>query len=51
MVEWHYVEFAYDQNVRPPVETIAAPWDEALIEAVTLHKQQRNLTSTRRHPA
>jgi CheY-like chemotaxis protein len=47
MVEWDYVEFAYDQSVRPPVETIAAPWDEALIEAVTFHKQQKNLTTAR----
>jgi len=51
MVEWEYVEFAYDQSVRAPVETIAAPWDEALIEAVTLHKQQKNLTSARRQRA
>ncbi len=50
-VGWDYVEFAYDQSVRPRVETIGAPWDEALIEAVTLHKQQRNLTSARRRRA
>lgn len=48
IVEWEYVEFAYDQSVRPSAETIAAPWDEALIEAVTFHKQQKDLTSARR---
>jgi len=35
MLEWEYIEFAYNRNVRAPAETIAAPWDEALIEAVT----------------
>lgn len=35
MVEWEYIEFAYNRNVRAPAETIAAPWNEALIEAVT----------------
>jgi len=48
MGEWEYVEFAYDQSVRPSAETIAPPWDEALIEAVTFHKQQKDLTSARR---
>jgi len=36
MVEWKYVEFAYNPSIRAPAETIAQPWDEALIEAVTL---------------
>jgi CheY-like chemotaxis protein len=35
MVEWEYVEFAYNRSVPAPVETITTPWDEALIEAVT----------------
>jgi hypothetical protein len=47
LVGWGYVEFAYDRTVRPPVETITAPWDEALIEAFTLHKQQRTVTQRR----
>jgi CheY-like chemotaxis protein len=51
MVEWEYIEFAYDQSVRAPVETIEAPWDEALIEAVTVHKQKNMLPSARRQPA
>ena len=41
IVEWQYVEFAYDRTVRPPVETITLPWDEVLIEAVEPHKQGR----------
>lgn len=51
MVEWEYVEFAYDRGVRASVETIAAPWDEALIEAVTLHKEQKNPPAARRQRA
>jgi hypothetical protein len=34
IVDWQYVEFAYDRSVRPPVETILVPWDEILIETV-----------------
>jgi hypothetical protein len=47
MVEWENVEFAYDQDVRTPAETITAPWDEVLIAAVTFHKQQNILSSAR----
>ena len=47
MGEWEYVEFAYDRRVRPSAESIAAPWDEALIEEVPFRKQEKNLTSTR----
>jgi Domain of unknown function (DUF4388) len=36
MIEWKYVEFAYNPSIRAQAETIAQPWDEALIEAVTL---------------
>jgi Domain of unknown function (DUF4388) len=39
IVEWQFVEFAYDRTVRPPVETITLPWDEVLIEAVERHKE------------
>ena len=35
---WEYVEFAYDRTVRPPVETITAPWDEVLIDALERQK-------------
>jgi hypothetical protein len=41
LVDWDYIEFAYDHTIRPPVETITAPWDEALIEAVTLKKDDK----------
>ncbi len=40
IIAWKFVEFAYDRNFRAPIETITMPWDEALIEAVTQHKQQ-----------
>jgi len=39
MINWEFVEFAYDGSVRPPVETIHSPWDGTLIEAVARHKQ------------
>ncbi|MDQ6621868.1 MAG: DUF4388 domain-containing protein [Verrucomicrobiota bacterium] len=37
---WESVEFAYDQYVRAPAETITGRWDEVLIAAVTRHKKQ-----------
>jgi hypothetical protein len=40
IVDWQYVEFAYDKTVRPPVETITATWDKLLIDAVENHKKQ-----------
>lgn len=39
IVDWEYVEFAYDKTVRPPVETITSTWDEVLIEAIERHKE------------
>jgi Domain of unknown function (DUF4388) len=47
IVEWNYIEFAYDRTVRAPVETITTPWDDALVEAVTLHKQHKATGSHR----
>jgi CheY-like chemotaxis protein len=38
---WEYVEFAYDRTVLPPVETIALPWDEVLIDAVERQKLRK----------
>ena len=40
MVAWKHVEFAYERNVRPPLETITDSWDEALIDAVTAQSQE-----------
>jgi len=39
IIGWEFVEFAYDRVVRSSVETISIPWDVALIEGVTKHKQ------------
>jgi DNA-binding response OmpR family regulator len=36
---WEAVEFAYDQYVRAPAETIGARWDELLVAAVTRRKK------------
>ena len=41
IIAWRFVEFAYDRTLRPPAETITMPWDEALIEAVAQHTQQK----------
>ena len=48
MVAWKYVEFAYERTVRAPLETITAPWDEILIEAIASEKQE---TESRRQSA
>ena len=40
VVAWKYVEFAYEGSVRPPLETIDAPWDEILIGAINRHKKE-----------
>lgn len=34
LLRWNSVEFAYDPSVRSDVETISAPWNEILVEAV-----------------
>ena len=46
IVGWKAVEFAYERSVRPPLETITAPWDEVLIEAINGNKEES--TSQRR---
>jgi uncharacterized protein DUF4388 len=50
MVAWEFIEFAYDRSVRPPVETITAPWNELLIEAVASNKEHK-ATRARRQTA
>jgi DNA-binding NarL/FixJ family response regulator len=40
IVGWKYVEFAYEPSVRPPLETIATPWDEILIGAINRDKEE-----------
>jgi predicted metal-dependent TIM-barrel fold hydrolase len=37
---WEAIEFAYDQYVRAPAETISPRWDELLVAAVTRRKNQ-----------
>lgn len=49
MVDWQFVEFAYDKTVRPPVETIQLPWADVLIEAVARHKQTKLAEDLRHH--
>jgi hypothetical protein len=48
IVDWQYVEFAYDKTVRPPVETITVPWDQILVEAVERQKQLKTGQEQRR---
>jgi len=42
MVGWKHVEFAYERNVRPPLETITDSWDEVLIDAVTAAQKEES---------
>lgn len=48
IVDWQYVEFAYDRTVRPPVETITQPWDALLVAAVERHKENKARQEERR---
>lgn len=41
IVGWKDVEFAYERSVRAPLETITAPWDEVLIEAINVNKEEQ----------
>ena len=50
MVSWEHVEFAYDSSVRPPAETIAAPWHQSLIEA-SAHLKEHKADGSRRQSA
>ena len=40
IVAWKHVEFAYERSVRPPLETITAPWDEILIDAINGDREE-----------
>ena len=41
VVAWGAVEFAYDRTIPAPTETITAPWDALLIDAVTRRHEQK----------
>lgn len=47
MVNWEFVEFAYERSVRPPLETITETWHDVLIDAVTGQKQENAVKSNR----
>src|SRR3954454_2490131 len=40
IASWEAIEFAYDQYVRAPAETIRSSWDEVLVAAVARRKGQ-----------
>jgi DNA-binding response OmpR family regulator len=40
IVAWQYVEFAYEQTVCPPIETITGSWDDVFFDAVTSQKDE-----------
>ncbi|MDQ6861671.1 MAG: DUF4388 domain-containing protein [Verrucomicrobiota bacterium] len=40
LAAWEAIEFAYDQYVRAPAETISGPWNELLVAAVARRKSQ-----------
>ena len=48
MVSWEFIEFAYKRSVRPPLETITAPWHDVLIDVITALKPERSIKSQRR---
>ena len=48
IVDWQYVEFAYDRTVRPPVETITQSWEDLLVAAVERHKESKLAQEQRR---
>jgi hypothetical protein len=40
IVNWKFVEFAYERSVRPPVETVAADWSEILMDSLGARSQK-----------
>ena len=48
MVNWEFVEFAYERSVRPPLETITPAWHDILIDVVTSQKGENPVKSHRR---
>jgi CheY-like chemotaxis protein len=48
IVSWEFIEFAYEPNVRPPLETITAAWHDVLIDVVTAGKEESSIKSQRR---
>jgi CheY-like chemotaxis protein len=48
MASWKFIEFAYERSVRPPLETIKAPWDEVLIEVAAGQKSEDSIARERR---
>ena len=48
MVSWEFIEFAYERSVRPPLETITAPWHDVLIDVISALKPEHSIKSQRR---
>lgn len=48
IVAWQNIEFAYEQSVRPPLETITGLWHDILIDAETAQKDE---AGSQRHSA
>ena len=42
IANWEQIEFAYERSVRPPLETIKAPWDEVLIDLLTSKEETKS---------
>jgi CheY-like chemotaxis protein len=45
MVNWKFIEFAYEHSVRPPLETVTEPWDQVLIDIVSASTDQNLVQS------
>ena len=50
IVNWKFVEFAYQASVRPPVETVEADWPEILMDPLGAGKQEGSLEWHERRP-
>jgi CheY-like chemotaxis protein len=48
ILEWKFVEFAYERSVRPPLETISDKWDQVLIDLIGPDKRVDAIESQRR---
>lgn len=48
IVNWELVEFAYERNVRPPLESMTGSWDEILVDLINAEKQVNEVESQRR---
>jgi len=47
IVNWEFIEFAYERSVSPPVETITTPWEDLLLDIVSAGRSENSVESRR----